>query len=202
LTEVKDAPLSDLPCRIENPDFDLTKPGSARRREVEMHVGMLLEPTVVLGLMGTEIVNDGVQFVAGIGGDDLVHEGEELDPPPAALVGGDHLAGDHIQRPVGAESGDKPNLAISREKVCHIVFKVREFDVKDLPTFLDDGSDPPDEEMRPVLRRTDAVGLFFSADVPPCSRHTAGRLCCCAAASEEHRCDQPGSAAVQALRAS
>jgi hypothetical protein len=52
---------------------------------------------------------------------------------------------------VDTESGDKPNLAISREKVCHIVFKVREFDVKDLPTFLDDGSDPPDEEMRSVL---------------------------------------------------
>jgi hypothetical protein len=52
---------------------------------------------------------------------------------------------------VGTESGDKPNLAISREKVCHIVFKVRAFDVKDLPTFPDDGSDPPDEEMRSVL---------------------------------------------------
>jgi hypothetical protein len=42
LTEVKDAPLSDLPCRIENQIFDLTEPGSARRREVEMHVGMAL----------------------------------------------------------------------------------------------------------------------------------------------------------------
>jgi hypothetical protein len=90
--------LERFAVQDREPDFDLTESGSARRREVEMHVGMLLEPTVVLGLMGTEIVNDGVQFVAGIGGDDLVHEGEELDPPPAALVGGDHLAGDHIQR--------------------------------------------------------------------------------------------------------
>jgi hypothetical protein len=50
-----------------------------------------------------------------------------------------------------ATEGDMPTLSISREKVCHIIFKVREFDVKDLPTFPDDGSDPPDEEMRQVL---------------------------------------------------
>jgi hypothetical protein len=65
----------------------------------------------------------------------------------------------------GAESGDQPNLAISREKVCHIVFKVREFDAKDLPTFPDDGSDPPDEEMRSVLedRRDDPVRQELAA---------------------------------------
>jgi hypothetical protein len=56
------------------------------------------------------------------------------------------------------------------------------------------GTPSPRPRCLPCLppRRTDAVGLFFSTDVPPCSRHTAGRLCCCAAASEEHRCDQPG----------
>ncbi|MEA2990711.1 MAG: hypothetical protein QOG83_3422 [Alphaproteobacteria bacterium] len=50
----------------------------------------------------------------------------------------------------GVES-DTPDLSISREKVCFIVIKAREFDVKDLPTIPDDGSDPPDEGMRSVL---------------------------------------------------
>ena len=35
--------------------------------------------------------------------------------------------------------------------MCFIVFKAREFDVKDAPTLTDDGSDPPDDEMRSVL---------------------------------------------------
>jgi len=50
-----------------------------------------------------------------------------------------------------ANAGETPTLSVSREKVCHIVFKVRQFDVKDLPTLLDDGSNPADEGQRPVL---------------------------------------------------
>jgi Protein of unknown function (DUF3775) len=50
-----------------------------------------------------------------------------------------------------ASVGDTPTLSISREKVCYIIFKAREFDVKDLPTFPDDGSNPADEGERPVL---------------------------------------------------
>jgi hypothetical protein len=63
-----------------------------------MHVGVLLEPTVVPGFVSAEVVDDGMQFAAPIGSDDLVHEGEKLDPSPTALVGGDHLAAGHIQR--------------------------------------------------------------------------------------------------------
>jgi len=61
--------------------------------------------------------------------------------------------GEGAEPPVGAgaDSDDRPTLSISRDKVCFIVIKAREFDVKDLPTFSDDGSDPPDEAMRSVL---------------------------------------------------
>ena len=51
----------------------------------------------------------------------------------------------------GVDTGEPPTLSISPEKVCFIVFKAREFDVKDAPTLTDDGSDPPDDEMRSVL---------------------------------------------------
>ena len=53
LTEVNDASLSELPCRIENQI-------STGRGEVEMYVGMTLEPAVVFRLMGVEIVEDDI----------------------------------------------------------------------------------------------------------------------------------------------
>ena len=40
------------------PDFDLVEPGGPRRREVEMHVRMTLEPAVVLGLVSIEVIED------------------------------------------------------------------------------------------------------------------------------------------------
>jgi|SRR5215510_3246114 len=51
----------------------------------------------------------------------------------------------------GVDTGEMPTLAISPEKVCFVVFKAREFGVKDAPSLADEGSDPPDEEMRSVL---------------------------------------------------
>jgi hypothetical protein len=53
-------------------------------------------------------------------------------------------AADEAQQP-------RPQLSISREDVCFVVLKAHQFDVKDLPTVPDEGSDPPDEAMREVL---------------------------------------------------
>jgi hypothetical protein len=49
------------------------------------------------------------------------------------------------------DATDTPTLAVSREKVCEIVFKARAFDVKDVETIPDDGSNPADDEERTVL---------------------------------------------------
>ena len=67
------------------PDFDLIEPRGAGRREVEVDVGMTLEPAVVLWLVGLQIVEDDVDLLAPIVGDDLVHKVEELDPPTQPL---------------------------------------------------------------------------------------------------------------------
>jgi hypothetical protein len=40
------------------PALNLIKPGSVGGRKVQKHVGMALEPAVVLGLVGIEIVED------------------------------------------------------------------------------------------------------------------------------------------------
>ena len=45
-----------------------------------------------------------------------------------------------------------PTLSISTEKICFVVLKAREFDVKDVDTsFDDDGSNPADDAMTEVL---------------------------------------------------
>lgn len=46
---------------------------------------------------------------------------------------------------------DTPTLAISPEKVCFIIVKAREFDVKDVVTEPDPGSNASDDSMRAVL---------------------------------------------------
>jgi hypothetical protein len=51
----------------------------------------------------------------------------------------------------GVDAAETPTLSISPEKVCFVVFKAREFDVKDAPSLSDEGSDAADEEMRSVL---------------------------------------------------
>jgi hypothetical protein len=51
----------------------------------------------------------------------------------------------------GVDADEMPTLAISPEKVCFVVLKARQFDVKDAPTLSNEGSDPPDDEMRSVL---------------------------------------------------
>jgi hypothetical protein len=45
----------------------------------------------------------------------------------------------------------KPSLSISPEKVCFFVVKAREFDVKDVVTDPDSGSNPADDAMISVL---------------------------------------------------
>jgi hypothetical protein len=44
-----------------------------------------------------------------------------------------------------------PELSISSEKICYIIAKAREFDVKDIPTIPDEASNPSDDRMVEVL---------------------------------------------------
>ena len=47
------------------PDLDLVEPRGSGRREVETNVGMTLEPAVVLGLVGVEVVEHDMEAVLG-----------------------------------------------------------------------------------------------------------------------------------------
>ncbi|MET4036280.1 hypothetical protein ABMB68_009068 [Bradyrhizobium sp. RT4a] len=50
-----------LPLQDRETNLDLTEPGRACRREMKVHIGVGLEPAVVL-LMGVEIVEDDVKL--------------------------------------------------------------------------------------------------------------------------------------------
>lgn len=47
-----------------------------------------------------------------------------------------------------------PTLSISSEKVCFLIVKAREFDVQDVDTELDSGSNPSDDRMIDVLEES------------------------------------------------
>lgn len=56
-----------------------------------MHVGMALEPAVVLGFVGVEIVENDVNFLfLAVGVYDPIHEIQELPAPPPLVVTGLH----------------------------------------------------------------------------------------------------------------
>src|SRR5260370_24057191 len=83
---------------LENgePDLDLVEPGAVGRREVEADVGMTGQPAITLGLVGRQVVEDDVDFLAAIVGDDAVHEVEELDAPTPLAVPARHWASGHF----------------------------------------------------------------------------------------------------------
>ena len=60
-----------------------------------------------------------------------------------------------------------PDLSISREKVCYIIIKAREFDAKDVVTDPDDASNPTDDAMISVLEdhRDDPVVQEIAAAI-------------------------------------
>src|ERR1035437_10428882 len=75
------------PFEDAEPDLDLVEPRRVGRGEVEMDVPMTGQPAVVLGLVGTEVVEHDVdlELRVGMSREDVVHDVEEL--PPAAAGG-------------------------------------------------------------------------------------------------------------------
>ncbi len=71
-----------LPLQDREPDLDLVEPGRACRREMKLHIGMGLEPRLVL-FVGVEVVQNDVKLTVRKSRGDTVHEVEELDAATA-----------------------------------------------------------------------------------------------------------------------
>src|SRR5205814_9999756 len=89
--------VQGLSFQDREPDLHLVKPGGPRRREMEMHVRMTLEPAIVVRLVGAEVVENDVDGGVRVVSDDTVHKIEEFDAPPAIFVGGSDLASGHLE---------------------------------------------------------------------------------------------------------
>jgi hypothetical protein len=70
------------------PDIDLVEPGAVGRREVEADIVVAGQPTITLGLVRRQIVEDDVDFLARMVGDDAVHEVDEFHAPAPLVVAG------------------------------------------------------------------------------------------------------------------
>jgi len=81
----KAAALQGVAGEQTEPDLDLVEPRSVGGSEVEMDVGMALQPAVVFGFVGVEIVEDDVEGLVGrVRCDHAVEEIEKLDAPAPA----------------------------------------------------------------------------------------------------------------------
>jgi hypothetical protein len=66
-------PLRRLPLQDREPYLDLIEPGRACRREMKLHVGVVLEPMFVF-LVGIEVVEDDVKLAVRKSRGDAVHK--------------------------------------------------------------------------------------------------------------------------------
>ena len=108
LVDVGEAGLGErTTLQDREPDLDLVEPGAVGRGEVKANVRVADAPSLALGLMGREIVEDDMDLLARIGGDDAVHEVEELDAPAALVMAGGDLAGEDV------ESGEQGRGAVA-----------------------------------------------------------------------------------------
>src|SRR5215470_15367905 len=97
-------PLQGLAAQDTEPAFDLVKPRGMSGGVMKMNVGMTRSPTIMLGLMGIQIVYDHVQVQIRIGGHQTVHKVQELPPTAARVMSRTHLAAQHLQ---GSEKGGR-----------------------------------------------------------------------------------------------
>src|ERR1035437_1733559 len=70
------------PLQDREPYLDLIEPGRACRREMKLHIGMGLEPMLVL-FVGVEVVEDDVKLAVRKSRGDTIHEVEKLDAATA-----------------------------------------------------------------------------------------------------------------------
>ena len=81
----KTGAFESLAGQNAEPALRLIEPGGVRGREVEMHLGVSLEPTVFLGLVCIQVVQHDMHLTTGVGGYDFIHKIQEFS---AATPGG------------------------------------------------------------------------------------------------------------------
>ena len=88
--------LKRLSPKDTKPAFYLVKPGSMGRRKMKVYIGMTLQPTVLFGLMGTQVIKHYMDFLIRLIGNNLIHKIQKLPAPAAGIVASLHHSSGHV----------------------------------------------------------------------------------------------------------
>jgi len=79
-------PPESLPPQYAKPAFHLVEPRGMSRSVMEVDVGMLDHPAVMLGLVGIKVVQDDMEFPLRIMSNKLIHKVQKLPPAPVRVM--------------------------------------------------------------------------------------------------------------------
>ena len=74
-----------LAAQDTKPNLNLIEPGGVGWSEMKMHIGVSSQPTILFGLVAGEIIQNHMNFLITMSGQDSVHELEEF-PAPAVFA--------------------------------------------------------------------------------------------------------------------
>src|ERR1700723_729137 len=81
-----------LAAQDTKPNLNLIEPGGVGWSEMKMHIGVSSQPTILFWLLAGKIIQNQINFLIAMSGQDSVHELEELPATPAPVVAGLNLA--------------------------------------------------------------------------------------------------------------
>ena len=87
-----------LAAQDTKPNLNLIEPGGVGWSEMKMHIGVSSQPTILFWLVAGKIIQNHMNFLIAMSGQDSVHELEELPAPPAPVVAGLNLAAGNVER--------------------------------------------------------------------------------------------------------
>ena len=64
---------------------------------MEMHAGMALQPAILLGFVGVEIIEYHMDLPFWMAGDELIHKVQKLSSPPSVVMPRKNLAGSDVE---------------------------------------------------------------------------------------------------------
>ena len=85
-----------LAAQDTKPNLNLIEPGGVGWSEMKMHVGVSSQPTILFWLVAGKIIQNHMDFLIEMSGQDSVHELEEFPAPAAPVVAGLNLAAGNV----------------------------------------------------------------------------------------------------------
>ena len=86
-----------LAAQDTKPNLNLIEPGGVGWSEMKMHIGVSSQPTILFWLVAGKIIQNHMDVLLGMSGQDSVHELEEFPATAAPVVTGLNLAAGNVE---------------------------------------------------------------------------------------------------------